>query len=51
MRGRYYSLSHVQLIMAAASMDKPSLGQPKEWANTFFSSKLLGNEKNLQIGP
>lgn len=51
MCGRNYSLSHIQLTMAAASMDKSSLGQPKRWASICLPSKLLGNEKNLWAGP
>lgn len=47
---RNYSLSHIQLTMAAASMDKPSLGQPKGWSNTCSPLKLLDNEKNLWAG-
>lgn len=48
--GRNYSLSHIQLTMAAASTDKPSLDQQKQWSNTCFPLKLLDNEKNLWVG-
>lgn len=54
---RNYSLSHIQLTVAAAFMDKPSLGQPKGLAISCFLSAFLEVRtyelvpEGIQVGP
>lgn len=49
MCGRCYSLSHIQLIMAAASMDKLSLAQPNEWATHFSVQNFLATIRGYKL--
>lgn len=50
-RGRCYSLSHIQLIMAAASTDELSLGQPNEWATHFSVQNFLAMRRRYKLVP